>query len=293
MSFRADGKRVKNTDPMYTVAPFIMDKRYDSMNMIELNIPLDSIQSYINARRKEGVTISHMAVLLAAYIRTMCEFPVLNRFIVNKRIYARNEIAVGMVVLQAGQMDNGTMSKMYFDYENTIDQVNTVINEYVEQNRNNGQNNGTEKMIRFLLSIPGVLPVGVALFKFLDRHGLLPKAIIDMSPFHTSLVISNLASIRTNHIYHHCYEFGTTGIIITMGNSREVPKKKGGEIVFEKCMPLGIVMDERICSGSYFAMAFRKMKKYLENPSLLEIPPEKVDAEIPQKRKSRFASEEK
>lgn len=293
MSFRADGKRVKNTDPMYTVAPFIMDKRYDSMNMIELNIPLDSIQSYINARRKEGVTISHMAVLLAAYIRTMCEFPVLNRFIVNKRIYARNEIAVGMVVLQAGQMDNGTMSKMYFDYENTIDQVNTIINEYVEQNRNNGQNNGTEKMIRFLLSIPGVLPAGVALFKFLDRHGLLPKTIIDMSPFHTSLVISNLASIRTNHIYHHCYEFGTTGIIITMGNSREVPKKKGGEIVFEKCMPLGIVMDERICSGSYFAMAFRKMKKYLENPSLLEIPPEKVDAEIPQKRKSRFASEEK
>ena len=289
MSFRADGKRVKNADPMYTVAPFIMDKRYDAMNMIELDIPLEPIQKYINQKRKEGKSISHMAVILSAYVRTMGEFPSLNRFIVNKRIYARNEIAVGMVVLQAGKMDNGTMSKMYFDYENTIDDVNNIINDYVEANRNNAQNNSTEKLIKALLSLPGVLPIGVGLFKFLDRHGLLPKAIIDASPFHTSLVISNLASIRTNHIFHHVYEFGTTGILITMGNSREVAKNKGGQIIHEKCMPLGIVMDERICSGSYFALAFRKMKKYLSNPELLEQPPQVLNIETPQKRKSKYA----
>ncbi len=286
---RADGKRVKNADPMYTVAPFIMDKRYDAMNMIELDIPVEPMQNYINEKRKEGKNISHMSIILAAYVRTMGEYPSLNRFIANKRIYARNEIAVGMVVLQAGKMDNGTMSKMYFDYENTIDDVNNIINDYVNENRNNGQNNSTEKLIRFLLSLPGVLPVGVAIFKFLDRHGLLPKAIIDASPFHTSLVISNLASIRTNHIYHHCYEFGTTSIIITMGNTREVAKRKKGEIVFEKCMPLGVVMDERICSGSYFALAFRRMRKYLENPALLEQRPEKLNIETPQKRKSKYS----
>ncbi len=286
---RADGKRVKNADPMYTVAPFIMDKRYDAMNMIELDIPVEPLQNYINEKRKEGKNISHMSIILAAYVRTMGEYPSLNRFIVNKRIYARNEIAVGMVVLQAGKMDNGTMSKMYFDYENTIDDVNNIINDYVDENRNHGENNSTEKLIRFLLSIPGILPVGVGIFKFLDRHGLLPKAIIDASPFHTSLVISNLASIRTNHIYHHCYEFGTTSIIITMGNAREVAKRKKGEVVFEKCMPLGVVMDERICSGSYFAMAFRKMRKYLENPALLEQRPEILNIETPQKRKSKYS----
>lgn len=286
---RADGKRVKNADPMYTVAPFIMDKRYDAMNMIELDIPVEPLQNYINEKRKEGKNISHMSIILAAYVRTMGEYPSLNRFIVNKRIYARNEIAVGMVVLQAGKMDNGTMSKMYFDYENTIDDVNNIINDYVDENRNHGENNSTEKLIRFLLSVPGILPVGVGIFKFLDRHGLLPKAIIDASPFHTSLVISNLASIRTNHIYHHCYEFGTTSIIITMGNAREVAKRKKGEIVFEKCMPLGVVMDERICSGSYFAMAFRKMRKYLENPALLEQRPEILNIETPQKRKSKYS----
>ena len=35
-------------------------------------------------------------------------------------------------------------------------------------------------------------------------------------------------------------------------------------------------MDERICSGSYFAIAFRRMKQFLNDPSLLETPPETI-----------------
>ena len=276
MSFRADGKRLKNTDPMYTVAAHIMSKRVDSMNMITLDIPYEPMQNYLNAKRKEGINLSHMAILIAAYLRTVAEFPELNRFIVNSKAYARNEYAVALVVLKAGQADNGTMSKIYFDNADTIMDVDRKINEYVQSNRETPEKNGTEKIIKFLLSIPGLLRWGVRLFKLLDRYGLLPKFIIDMSPFHNSLVISNLTSIRTNHIFHHCYEFGTTSVFITMGNLREVPKRKGDEIIHERCIPLGVVMDERICSGSYFAIAFRKMKKYLKNPALLELVPEKI-----------------
>lgn len=275
---RADGKRIKNADPMYTVAAYIMNKRVDSMNMITIDIPVEPIKEYISEKRKQGINISHMAVVLAAYLRTVKEFPELNRFVVNKKIYQRNEIAVGMVVLKAGQVDHGTMSKMYFDENNTIFEVNDIINKYVEENRETPDNNSTEKLIKVLLSLPGILPVGVAVFKWLDKHGLLPKSIIDASPFHMSMGITNLASIRTNHIYHHCYEFGTTSLFMAMGNTREVPKRKGDEIVFEKCMPIGVTMDERIASGSYFAIAFRKMRAYLRNPELLEQPP--ADANI-------------
>ena len=276
---RADGKRVRNADPMYTVAAYIMNKRVDSMNMITIDIPVEPIKEYLNEKRKQGINISHMSVVLAAYLRTMKEFPELNRFVVNKKIYQRNEIAVGMVVLKAGQVDHGTMSKMYFNENNTIFEVNDIINKYVEENRETPDNNSTEKLIKVLLSVPGVLPVGVGIFKWLDKHGLLPKSIIDASPFHMSLGITNLASIRTNHIYHHCYEFGTTSVFMAMGNTREVPKRKGDEIVFEKCMPIGVTMDERIASGSYFALAFRKMRTYLRNPELLEIAPEDIKSE--------------
>lgn len=274
---RADGKRLRNTDPMYTVAAYVMNKRVDSMNMVTLDIPYDPIQNYLNEKRKQGMALSHLCVLIAAYLRTAAEFPLLNRFIMNCKPYARNEFSVAMVVLKSGEMDNGTMSKMYFNMTDTIFDVNKKINEYVSDNRAVPEKNGTEKMIKILLGAPGVLRVGVALFKFMDKHGLLPKKIIDMSPFHNSLCISNLASIRTNHIYHHCYEFGTTSVFITMGNLREVPKRHGGEIVFERSIPLGVVMDERICSGSYFALAFRRIRQYLRNPELLELPPEVVN----------------
>lgn len=273
---RADGRRLKKTDPMYKVAAYIMDKRVDAMNMTTIDIPYEPLQEYINKKRKEGINISHMALIIAAYLRTASQFPEVNRFVVNKKVYARNEFAIGMVVLKSLKDHNGTMSKMYFKPENTIFEVNDIINTYVAENQEAPENNGTEKIIKILLSIPGLLTVGVGLFKFLDKHGLLPKAIIDMSPFHMSLGITNLASIRTNHIYHHCYEFGTTSVFMAMGNLREVPKRKGKEVVFEKCLPIGVTMDERICSGSYFASAFRAMKKYLANPELLELPPEQV-----------------
>lgn len=273
---RADGKRLRHTDPMYRVAAHIMDKRVDSMNMITIDIPYDPIQEYINKKRKEGIRISHMALVIAAYIRTMAEFPELNRFVVNKKIYARNEVAVGMVVLKSLEDHNGTMSKMYFDKANTVFEVNDIINKYVEENRDVPENNSTEKLIKILLSIPGLLTVGVKVFKLMDRYGLLPKAIINASPFHMSMGITNLASIRTNHIYHHCYEFGTTSVFMAMGNLREVAKRKGDEIIFVRSLPIGVTMDERICSGSYFATAFKALKKYLANPELLEVAPEKV-----------------
>ena len=274
---RRDGKKVKVESVEYALTPHIMPQRNDSLNFIEVDIPLQPMQDYLNAKRKEGKRISHLALIVAAYVRVLGQFPQMNRFIVNKKVYARNELNVGMVVLKAGQMDNGTMSKVNFDPADTIDEVNRKMTEYIESNRGEGDNS-TDKLAKFLVSVPGLLRFGVNLFRWADKHGLLPRAIIDASPFHTSMSITNLASIRTNHIFHHIYNFGTTGVFIAMGNSREVPKRKtDGEIYFEKCIPLGIVMDERICSGSYFASAFRQFRKYLLNPALLEEKPDEDD----------------
>ncbi len=275
---RADGRRVKNANPMYTVAAYIMNQRNDAMNMIEEFIPVEPIQNYMRMRRSEGRPVSHLAVVMAAYIRTVAEYPELNRFVVNKRIYARNELAVGMVVLKPGETD-GTMNKIYFELEDDVFTVQKRIDEYVAANRESGDTNSTDRLITILLKIPGLVNFGVGVFKLMDRYGLLPKSIIKASPFHTSLVITNLASIRTNHIYHHIYNFGTTSMIIAMGNLREIPTRTKNGVEFVRCMPLGVVMDERICTGSYYARAFAKMRKYLNDPTLLEGEPEVVRRE--------------
>ena len=275
---RADGRRVKNANPMYTVAAYVMNQRNDAMNMIEEFVPVEPIQNYMRVRRGEGRPVSHLAVVMAAYIRTVAEYPELNRFVVNKRIYARHELAVGMVVLKPGETD-GTMNKIYFELEDDVFTVQKRIDEYVAANRESGDTNSTDQLITILLKIPGLVNFGVGVFKLMDRYGLLPKSIIKASPFHTSLVITNLASIRTNHIYHHIYNFGTTSMIIAMGNLREIPTRTKNGVEFVRCMPLGVVMDERICTGSYYARAFAKMRKYLNDPTLLEGEPEVVRRE--------------
>ena len=127
-----------------------------------------------------------------------------------------------------------------------------------------------------LLRIPFLVGAAVGFLKFLDKYFWLPMSIVDASPFHTSLFVTNLASIRTNAIYHHLYEFGTTGIFISMGQ----PEKKlvrNGELIEErKVMPLGIVTDERIANGHYYGRCFRELTRYYKNPKLLEEKPETI-----------------
>lgn len=276
---RKDGRKIKTIDPMYKLISHIMVERSDSMNMIELTVQQDPIRKYIRKKKDEGYTFSHLAVVLAAYIRTIADYPFLNRFVVNKTLYARKEVAIGMVVLKPGETE-GTMSKMYFNPGMTIYEIQNVLDEYINKNRGAGKTNSTDKLMGILLSIPGLARVGVNFIKFLDKHGLLPKAVIDASPFHCTMTITNLASIGTNYIFHHVYNFGTTSMIMAMGNTREDPVKRHGEIVFEKVIPIGLVMDERIAEGVQFAMACRKLQSILQNPEVLEQPPEVVKEDI-------------
>jgi len=274
---RSDGKKLKHIDVEYLVAAHVMDKRTDAMNMIHLDIPVEPMRKYMNQKRKEGKRYNHLTLIIAAMVRAMSQYPALNRFVVNKRIYARNSLEVGMVVLKDGKITEvGTTSKMKFDPSNTIDEVNEIINAYVEKNRNQDEVNSTDKVANTLCSIPGLLRVAVVIAKFLDKHNMCPKALIEASPFHCTIMLTNLASIKTNYIYHHIYEFGTVSLSLAMGNLRDVPVVKKGELTLQRCLPIGLVMDERIASGAYFAMAFREFSKYLEDPSVLEQPPEKV-----------------
>lgn len=277
---RKDGVRVKDADPMYTIVPYIMDKRYDAMNMITLDIPIEPLKAYMRTTRREGKYVSHLGLIICAYLRAAAQYPFLNRFIVNKKIYDRKDFDVAMVVLKDGDGDmEGTMSKIRLDLNDNIFDVQKKIDDYIASNREVKNKNSTDKLIKKLLAFPGLANFGVGLFKWMDKHGILPASVIKASPFHTSLTVTNLASIKTNHIYHHCYEFGTTSVFIAMGNTREKAFKEKGEIVFKTCLPLGVVMDERICSGHYFANAFSCIKRYLSNPVLLEKTLEEEKAE--------------
>ena len=270
---RPDGIRVRGEDAMYQLIPYFLTKRYDAMNMITVDIPMEPIHDYMNLKRSEGKHYSYLTVLLAAYVRMVYEFPSLNRFVGNRKIYEHTEFSVAMVVLRPGEDDN-TISKIRFELTDDIDTVNRKLMEYITENRKDNNDNDLDVIMHKLLSVPGLMRFLIGIVWFLEKHNMLPKKLCDASPFHASVLISNLASIRSNHIYHHVYQFGSTSIALTVGNMREVPRRTREGIVHDRCLPLGIVMDERICSGHYYIRAFNVLKKYLKNPELLEVPPE-------------------
>ncbi len=281
---RSDGRRIIHDDPMYQLVPYFLTKRYDAMNMITIDIPEAPLRAYMNAKRREGKQVSHLALILTAYLKTLEQYPALNRFIVGHKIYEHNDITASMVVLKPGtELD--TMSKIRLEYGDDVFDVQDKITAYIEQNRQKGETNALDRLMNLLVRMSGLLTAAIGLIRLADRLGVLPRALINASPFHASLLITNLASIRTNHIYHHIYQFGTTSVAVAMGNLREVPRRTREGVAFDRCIPLGIVMDERIASGHYFAQAFALFKKMLANPELLErktLPPEDGPAALPE-----------
>lgn len=272
---RPDGIRVKNEVPMYYLIPQFMTERHDAMNMVTVDIPVEPLRQYMNAKRKEGLHISHMALVMTAYAHLAAEFPSLNRFIVNRRIYQHKDFKISLVVLRPGASANeNTMSKLSLTAEDTVADVQRKIDEYVEQNTAVTEGGTSlDKLMGTFVKIGPLMNFVGWLLRFGDKHGLLPQALLDVSPFHASALMTNLASIRTNHIYHHVYDFGTTSVAIAMGNMRDVAKRgRDGSVELVRCIPIGVVMDERIASGHYFALAFARLKELLAHPELLEQP---------------------
>lgn len=273
--YRTDGYRVKTNDAMYELVPYIMPLRYDAANSIKYDIELEPIQNYVKECRKNGISMSHMSIIIAAYLRLVSQNPFLNRFCMNKKIYSRNHFCVSFVTLKPGSVTD-TVSKIYFNLDDNIFEVNRKVLAAIEKSQEATNENSLDKLMSTLVRIPFLTSFAVGFLKWLDKHFTLPFPIIDASPFHTSLFITNLASIRTNTVFHHIYEFGTTGIFCSMGQPLKKAKFIGDELVSQKVMELGIVTDERIANGHYYGRCFKELSRYLKNPKVLEEKPESI-----------------
>ena len=268
---RPDGTRVKNLPPLVAAIPYIMPKRYDAWNTITENIDEEVIKEFIRDQRRQGVRLNHMSVIISAYYKASLENPKLNYFVMNRKIYKRNHFCVSFVIMKklADGSPSETTLKIYLEPEDTVFTVNEKIKSAIAANEKTEQSNSTDHFARFMFSVPGLPRFVVGLAYFLDKHGLLPRKVIDLSPFHTSLFITNLASIKTSFIHHHCYEFGTTSVFVCMG--KPVPNYISGDLT-KKMMPIGVVMDERICTGYEYAAFCNDFRRYMRLPRMLEYP---------------------
>lgn len=283
---RPDGRLVRTLDPMQKIMPYLMTSRTDSMNMYEDTFACRPMDLYIKEKAEQGIKLSYMHIIIAAVVRLIALRPQLNRFVMNGRIYTRPKIWVSFVVhpsLHDGS--TGTTIKLCFEGTETILEVAEKVSAAIEKETTGrvGEND-TDKLMRVLMNcIPGpLIKLVIGTLMWMDRHNIMPKLIVDLSPFHTSFFITNLKSLGINHIYHHVYEFGTTGLFFAMGKEKPAAVvQKGGEIAPQKLMGYGLVSDERFCDGLYFALSLRQLRKFMYNPALLETPLEAKVEDIP------------
>lgn len=276
---RPEGRTVKGLDAITKLTPYIMTTRNDAMCFITKYLDYDPINRYIRKKRAEGVRISVMEMLLAAYVRTVAKYPELNRFVVGRKLFARRELCVSFAIIKVRSATEflETTVKIFFDPTDTISEVARKVEETIAQNKTLEDENSTDKVANVLVSIPGLLAFGVGLLKALDRIGLMPRAIINASPFHTSMFITNVGSLGMGEMYHHLYNFGTTTVFLGLGK-REYKLVMGadGTVSKKSYYPMGAVIDERVSAGAMYGLAFDYFDHLLHHPEELETPPETV-----------------
>jgi len=277
-AMRADGTRVRDLTSIMQALPYIMPRRYDAQNWASDMIDEDIVKAYIRRKRREGCRVTHMSVLVAAYYKAALENPKINYFIMNRRIYRRNHFCFSFVLLKKradGTPDETTL-KVFLKPEDTVFTISSRVQELIDRNSESAHSNSTDKFANLAFAVPALPRFVFWLIYHLDLHGLLPRRIIDLSPFHTSLFVTNLASINTSCIYHHCYEFGTTGVFVCMGKPVRKPDALPGEK--GRVMPLGVVMDERIATGIEYSRFFAAFSRNMRNPETLETRLDGLDA---------------
>ena len=283
---RPDGKRLKNIDPIQKIMPHIMKDRHDGQNVAKYELRCEGFDQFIKEEREKGNRFNYMHLVIAGVVRTFAMKPRLNRFIMNGRIYKRKGIFISLVVKKklSSEAADSTI-KVEFTGHESVYEVKEKIDSAINTVNSTNKTNGTDKLARVLTIIPNfIIKFAVGTIKFLDKHGMLPKAIINLSPFHTSCFITNLKSIKGEYIYHHIYDFGTTGLFIAMGKEKMVPVVDEIDYVptlgIGKVMNLGIVMDERFCDGFYYVSSLKILKDLLANPGKMRERLEKVEEDV-------------
>lgn len=280
---RPDGRRLRTVEPLQLITGFLMKKRYDSMNMYEDTINCAAWDTYIKEKEAQGLKLGYMHIFIAGVVRMIAKWPRLNRFVMNGKIYTRPKIWVSFTIHPELHIDSpDTTIKLCFEGTETILEIAQTINDAIRKETVLRQEeNGTDKLARFLTALPSwILNIVATVLMWMDRHNMMPKSIIEFSPFHTSFYITNLKSLGINHVYHHTCEFGTNGLFFAMGKEKNIPVAHKDEVVIEKHMGFSLVSDERFCDGLYYALALREFRKIMKNPAALETPLEKKEEDM-------------
>ncbi len=281
---RKEGRLLRSLPAFAKFVPFIMPTRNDACNQYEESFEVSDVDRRLRKLRVDGYKgIGILHFIIAAYIRGVSMLPGMNRFIVGRRIYARDNIEVVMTVKRSLAIDaTETTIKVVFEPTDTIFDVYRKMSEKIDEIKTVEGNNNTEDVAEAMCKAPRfLLRFALTILRIMDYFGWLPQSLLDASPFHGSMIITDLGSLRIGPIYHHIYNFGTLPVFISFGAKRHAYElDRHGNMVDRKYVDCKFVMDERPVDGHYYAQFLQAFRYICQHPEIVETPPSKVVEDV-------------
>ena len=274
---RRDGKRVK-APGLQTVMTALLPQRTGCEVYLNDKIDATELIKYLEkkneGRTERKMTIFHCAI--TALARMLMERPTMNRFIQGWAIYERNEISLSFVARRTF-VDGSAEALLYFipKPEDTVNEVSEwIMGEVKETRKSEVATGGVDELLDKFAAMPRFLMAFlVRIIRYLDFWGINPKFITDGDPNYSSILVSNLGSIKCPSVYHHLNNYGTNSVMVTIGTlHKEEMLMDDGHKEIRDVIDIGATIDERIGDGFYFARSLKLVKHIFAHPELLEQP---------------------
>lgn len=275
---RKDARLIDREIPVFNrMIPYMMRSRNESIITLKEPLIMTNTLKFISEHRDDqGKKLyNYFEILLAALMRTLAEYPHMNRFIMDGHYYQRNDLSCAFVIktkLSVEDPERNVIIKC--QPEDSLQVISERIKKAVNDAKTLDQDD-QEKAMRTLFRFPTwiVKAVTASMMK-MDKWGILPLSVTDLDALHTSFFMANLGSIGVNDApAHHLFEWGTCSLFITSGRIRkEQIINRTGKSSIEDVLNVCFSIDERISEGFYYSRVIKMFKKMVENPKLLEIP---------------------
>lgn len=271
---RRDAVLIDKVDGLHTILPYVMPHRTDAEVAMEETFDITNLNRYIEARNAaEGTNLKLFHAICTAVGKTVYWRPKLNIFIRGRKFWQRKDITLSFVVKRTFE-DTSEESLMFLTIkpDMTLSVISKEILGDVSKLRKESGKNDIGDMINIFAKIPRpILTFAFWVFKRLEYHGIMPKALTDGDTDYSTVILSNLGSIKCGAAYHHLNNYGTNSIVITIGTAHKaVIYKDDGTPEIRDVVEMHACIDERIADGFYFARSIKLIKYLLEHPEELE-----------------------
>ena len=229
----------------------LMPTRHESTIITSISIKSEKIHNFL---KENDVKI--FAFVLYACLKTVNEFPVLKRFVLNSQLYEHKNISVSTVMKRDKTVaGDSTLAKLKFDPEDSLQDVQAKLNQATHQTRS-GAGIEADKLIEGFGKMPTwMFKLAIKIMMRLDSWDLLPNSIIDDDPFHATAVIANLGGIDGFSVLHHLYNWGTASMFLTFGRLQD-----------DGSLDVTFSVDERISEGMVLFKALAYFTAIMEHP---------------------------